>query len=383
MNPQALPEDAEEFEALEALDDEDFEEEDESEFGPALIPSDNPNDPRPRELAVLTYLIPKLAERQRVDAYLTQAVRYATRNRIQKAVAEGRVKVNGKVVKNSYGLMQGDLIELTIRRPASEDMLAEKMELDILFEDEHLIVVNKPAGIAVHPTYKHWDGTMANGLLYHFRQQLGDPEARIKPGLIHRLDKFTSGLLVVGKSPQAKKSLGKQFAKRQTRKVYYALVWGTPATDSGLIETNLGISRISRMVIDVFPYLGKQGKPARTAWKLLESWGLFSLLEVELFTGRTHQIRSHLRHLGHPILGDFIYGGLGENYSYPAQDSWLPGLLEVIPRQALHAAILGFHHPTSHEWIELRAPVPEDMLAAKAWLGAQLPKYLQTDFAEA
>lgn len=326
-----------------------------------------PGDPRKFELATMVFEIPRLSGRTRVDAFLTHNVKYATRNRVQKAIAQGRVTVNGKPVKNAYGLMQGDRLEMRILRPAAEDMQAEPMDLDIHYEDDCLIVVNKPAGLAVHPTYKHWTSTLANGLLHHFREGLGDPGARIKPGLIHRLDKFTSGLLVVGKTAEAKRILSKQFEQRKTRKVYKALVWGVPSAGSGLLETNLGISRHSRMVIDVFPYNGLEGKPARTAWKLAEAFDGFALLEVELFTGRTHQIRSHLRHLGHPIVGDFIYGGLGgEN-----PPAWLPELLRLIPRQALHAARLGFFHPIGRQWHEFEAPLPQDILAAMAWLRAR------------
>lgn len=341
----------------ELFDDEDFAEETDLIEAPA-------GDPRKFEMATLVFEIPRLGDRQRVDSYLTHNVKYATRNRVQKAISEGRVTVNGRPVKNSYGLMQGDRLEMRILRPAPEDMQAERMDLDIRYEDEALIVVNKPAGLAVHPTYQHWQGTLANGLLHHFRTQLGDPEARIKPGLIHRLDKFTSGLLVVGKTAEAKRILSKQFEQRKTRKVYQALVWGVPQQPAGLLETNLGISHYSRMVIDVFPYLGREGKPARTAWKITAAFDGFSLLEVELFTGRTHQIRAHLRHLGHPILGDFIYGGLGGEHA-PA---WLPELLGLIPRQALHAARLGFFHPLSRDWLEFQAPLPADISAALAWL---------------
>lgn len=326
-------------------------------------------DPRKFELATLVFEIPRHSERYRVDLFLAQNVKYATRNRVQKAIAEGRVKVNGRIVKNSYGLMQGDKVEMTILRPAPEAMSADPMDLDIRYEDEFLIVVNKPAGLAVHPTYRHWSGTLANGLLHHFRTQLGDDTAQIKPGLIHRLDKFTSGLIVIGKTQEAKKRLSRQFAERRTRKIYQALVWGVPDKHEGLLETNLGISRRSRMVMDVYPYEGSMGKTARTAWKLNQSFERFSLLDVELFTGRTHQIRAHLRHLGHPILGDFIYGGVeGEGYRFPEQQTWLPELLQIIPRQALHAAQLGFFHPESREWLEFSAPLPADILAAMDWL---------------
>jgi RluA family pseudouridine synthase len=221
-----------------------------------------PDQPAAVELAKLQFEIPNFAVRTRIDSFLTRHLRYATRNRIQKAIAEGRVTVNGKKVKNSYGLQAKDLVEITLKRPAATDMVAQEIPLDIVYEDDELIVLNKPPGIAVHPTYKHWDGTLANGLLWHYRNQVGDPNAPFKPGLIHRLDKNTSGLLVVGKTLHAKRTLSRQFERRQTGKIYLALVWGTPKFAKGLLETNLGISKRNRMMIDVYPPQ-RQGRKTR------------------------------------------------------------------------------------------------------------------------
>ena len=235
-------------------------------------------------------------------------------------------------------------------------------------------MLNKPPGIAVHPTYQHWDGTLANGLLWHYRQQVGDMSAPFKPGLIHRLDKNTSGVLVVGKTLQAKRTLSRQFERRQTGKIYQALVWGEPRARRGLLETNLGVSKRNRVMIDVYPLHGPEGKPAKTGWEVLEYCGGFALLRVVLFTGRTHQIRSHLRHLGHPIVGDATYGGVsGEGFRLPEQARWLPHLLELIPRQALHAGQLAFDHPLSGERQVFQAPLPADMQAALDWLRAGRP----------
>lgn len=304
---------------------------------------------------VLVFDIPTLSERQRVDSYLTTKIKYATRNRVQKAIAEGRVKVNGKPVKNSYGLQAGDRLEISLMRPASTDMIAEPMDLDIHYEDDELIVVCKPPGLAVHPTYRHWEGTLANGLIYHFRKQLGDMEAPIKPGLIHRLDKDTSGLLVIGKTPLSKRRLSQQFLKRTPRKIYRALVQGIPDKQQGLIETNLAPSSRDRKYMANFAYQGRVGKTARTAWKVLETFDSFSLLEVELFTGRTHQIRTHLAHIGHPIVHDWLYGErLPEDHPLAA----------YLSRHALHAACLSFDHPSTREKLSFDAPLPEDMQSA-------------------
>ncbi len=310
---------------------------------------------------ILVFEIPTLSDRQRVDSYLTQKIKYATRNRVQKAIAEGRVRVNGKTVKNSYGLQAGDRLEISLMRPASTDMIAEPMDLDIHYEDDALIVVCKPPGMAVHPTYRHWDGTLANGLIYHFRQQLGDMNAPIKPGLIHRLDKDTSGLLVIGKTPEAKRRLSLQFLKRTPKKIYRALVKGCPSKPQGLIETNLAPSSRDRKYMANFTYQGRQGKVARTAWKCLQSFKGYALLEVELFTGRTHQIRTHLAHIGHPILHDWLYG---------ERLTEADPLAPLLSRHALHAACLGFHHPTTREWLSFDAPLPTDMQSAVDFLSS-------------
>ncbi|PIQ28362.1 RNA pseudouridine synthase [bacterium (Candidatus Blackallbacteria) CG17_big_fil_post_rev_8_21_14_2_50_48_46] len=341
--------------------DEDWAEDDE----PELLP----DEPAAVELARLQFEIPHFSQRTRIDSFLTRHLRYATRNRIQKAIAEGRVTVNGKNVKNSCPLHRGDLVEITLKRPAATDMVAQEIPLDILYEDEDLIVLNKPPGIAVHPTYQHWDGTLANGLLWHYRQQVGDMSAPFKPGLIHRLDKNTSGVLVVGKTLLAKRKLSRQFEERLTGKIYWALVWGVPRHQKGILETNLGVSKKNRMQIDVFPLHGPDGKPAKTGWEVLEKAGGFSLLRVVLFTGRTHQIRSHLRHLGHPIVGDATYGGLhGEGFDYPEKDTWLPQLQAIISRQALHAGHLEVNHPATGQRMAFQAPLPADILAALEWL---------------
>ncbi len=307
---------------------------------------------RELQMETLVFDIPNLSERQRVDRYLTRKIKYATRNRVQKAIAEQRVKVNGNPVKNAYALQSGDRLEIQLMRPAATDMIAEPMDLDIYYEDEDLIVVCKPPGIAVHPTYKHWDGTLANGLIHHFRQQLKDPEAQIKPGLIHRLDKNTSGLLVIGKSQQAKRRLSQQFLKRTPKKIYRAIVVGVPDKRRGLIETNLAPSPRDQKYMANYPYQGSRGKVARTAWHCLETFKTHSLLEVELFTGRTHQIRTHLAHIGHPILNDWLYG---------ASLSEAHPLFALMPRHALHAAGLSFDHPETRERLSFDAPLPTDM----------------------
>lgn len=317
------------------------------------------------KMQVLQFEIPHLASRQRLDSYVTKHVKYATRNRVQQAIQEKRVLVNGAPAKNSYGLLPGDLVEVTLERPAPEDMIAQPMDLDILYEDDEIIVVNKPPGLPVHPTYKHWDNTLANGLLYHFRQQVGDPEAKFKPGLIHRLDKHTSGVLVVGKSAIAKRVLGKQFKHRQTTKVYHALVWGCPENPEDVLETNLGTAPKSKLLQQVYPLYGSQGRPSKTGYEVVEQCGPLSLLKVRLYTGRTHQIRVHLQHIGHPIVGDFLYGGLDGLGQY-TQD-WVPELLERMPRQALHAGHLEIFHPLTEEPMTFEADIPEDIKGALKW----------------
>jgi 23S rRNA pseudouridine1911/1915/1917 synthase len=330
-----------------------------------LLPADGPI----MQMAVLRFALEQVHLRQRIDVFLTHRIRHATRNRVQKAIAEERVRVNGKLVKNSYVLQSYDVIEITIMRPAVTDIQPQYMPLDVCYEDDHMLVVNKPPGIAVHPTYRHWDHTMVNGVLYYRRHVRGE-SGELKPGLVHRLDKHTSGLLVFALSPEAHRHLAKQFQRRQNEKVYTALVWGVPTQPHGILETNLGKSTRDRRLVVVYPLHGAVGKVAKTEYELIESFGDFSLLRVTLHTGRMHQIRVHLQHLGHPIVGDVAYDGLTglPQHYQPEQHQWLPELLALIPRQALHATEMRVQHPITREEVHIQASLPADIQAAISWL---------------
>lgn len=330
-----------------------------------LLPADGPI----MQMAVLRFALEQVHLRQRIDVFLTHRIRHATRNRVQKAIAEERVRVNGRLIKNSYVLQSHDVIEITIMRPAVTDIQPQYMPLDVCYEDDYMLVVNKPPGIAVHPTYRHWDHTMVNGVLYYRRHVRGE-SGELKPGLVHRLDKHTSGLLVFALTPIAHRHLAQQFQRRQNEKVYTALVWGVPAQPHGILETNLGKSQRDRRLVVVYPLHGPIGKVAKTEYELIESFGDFSLLRVTLHTGRMHQIRVHLQHLGHPIVGDVAYDGLAglSQHYQPDQQSWLPELLTLIPRQALHATEMVVQHPITREPVHIHASLPADIQAALAWL---------------
>ncbi len=269
-------------------------------------------------------------------------------------------------MKANYKVAPSDVIEVTLTRPPAPEMKPEAIPLDIVYEDETLLVVNKPAGMVVHPAFGNWTGTLANAVLYHTQRHLSDlNHDEFRPGIVHRLDKDTSGLLVVAKENEAHFALAKQLAHRTTKKKYLALVWGVPKLKHGTIQTNIGRSKKNRKVMAVYEFESEEGKTAITDYIVKEDFGYFSLLEVKLHTGRTHQIRVHLQHIGNPILGDETYGGktirtLGFSHS----DAFVENLFKVITRQALHAAFLSFVHPKTKVQVSFEAPLPSDMQQA-------------------
>jgi 23S rRNA pseudouridine1911/1915/1917 synthase len=314
----------------------------------------------------LTLIVPQIRERERIDKFLTRQVENATRTKVQEAIDEGRVLVNGKPVKANYKLSPSDVIEVTLTRPPAPEMKPEAIPLDVVYEDETLLVVNKPAGMVVHPAFGNWTGTLANAVLHHTQQQLSDiHDDEFRPGIVHRLDKDTSGLMVVAKENDAHFALAKQFAQRTTEKKYLALVWGVPKSTSGTIQTNIGRSKKNRKVMAVYPVESSDGKTAITDYVVKEDYRYFSLLELTLHTGRTHQIRVHLQHLGHPIVSDETYGGKTiRTLGFSQSEKFVENLFEVIPRQALHAAYLSFVHPKTKAKVSFEAPLPNDIQAA-------------------
>lgn len=297
----------------------------------------------------------------RLDLYITSFVQNATRNKVQKAIKEGHVLVNGSVEKPSYIVQPGDRIEISLPKPPPPKAEPEKMDLKIVYEDEELLVVDKPADMVVHPAFGNWSGTLVNGLLYHAGEQLSETdETSLRPGIVHRLDKDTSGLLVVAKNENALKLLSDQFAEKKTKRTYWAIVWGYPP-ESGTIEGNIGRSPKDRKIMTI---LKEGGKEAVTHFKTLERYDHLALLEVRLETGRTHQIRVHLQHQGLYVFGDSKYGGDNVRYgpNTGSRKNMFRNMFDALPRQALHAKTLGFFHPVSGDFMEFDSELPDDFL---------------------
>lgn len=300
----------------------------------------------------------------RVDKFLVDHMQKASRNRIQQAAEAGCILVNGKPVKSNYRVKPRDVVSVVMDRPRYEmEITPEDILLDIVYEDEDVLVVNKPAGLVVHPGHGNWTGTLVNALAWHLRDNpdydVNDPRL----GLVHRIDKDTSGLLVVAKTPDAKTHLGKQFFNKTTKREYRALVWGIPSPATGRIEGNIGRSLKDRLQMAVYPTDSELGKHAVTHYEVLEQLGHVSLVRCVLETGRTHQIRVHMRHIGHPLFNDARYGGdqILRGTTAASYRQFVNNCFAICPRQALHARTLGFVHPRTGEEMFFSAPIPTDM----------------------
>ena len=300
----------------------------------------------------------------RVDKFLVNLMPKASRNRIQQAADAGCLRANGKPVKSNYRVHPDDVITIVMDRPRYEnEIVPQNIPLDIVYEDDTLLVVNKPAGLVVHPGHGNYDGTLVNALAYYFKDSdtydVNDPRL----GLVHRIDKDTSGLLVIAKTPDAKTHLGKQFFAKTTRREYIAVVWGIPDPQTGRIEGNIGRSVSDRLQMAVYPPDSEIGKHAVTHYKVIEPLTHVSVIRCVLETGRTHQIRAHMRHIGHPLFNDARYGGdkiLRGNTS-GAYRKFIQECFDTCPRQALHARTLGFKHPVTGEEMFFTAELPADM----------------------
>lgn len=302
----------------------------------------------------------------RVDKFLMNRIENATRNRIQNAAKEGNIYVNDVPVKSNYKVKANDVVTVLFEHPPYELLLTpEDIPLHIVFEDEEVIVVNKPAGMVVHPGHGNYSGTLINALVYHFENLPKNSNER--PGLVHRIDKDTSGLLVIAKTENSMAHLSKQFFEKTTQREYLALVWGNVEEDQGTIEGHIGRHPKNRLQNTVFEGEDAElkGKPAITHYKVVERLGYVTLVSCKLETGRTHQIRVHLKHIGHTLFNDERYGGdkilKGTHFSKYKQ--FVENCFKTLPRQALHAKTLGFEHPVSGEFLQFEAPVPEDMEA--------------------
>lgn len=308
----------------------------------------------------LRFEIPPGQKKERIDLYLSAHIENATRSKVQKLIEAKLVKVNGKFVKPSYQVLPNDVIEAVIPiSPRPEDTEPEDIPLDIIFEDDYLIVVNKPAGMVAHPAFSNYTGTLVNALLHH-TQKLSSVNEPGRPGIVHRLDKDTSGLLVVAKDDWTHAQLARQFSKHTIEREYWAVVWGKFKNPQGEIDTFITRSKKDRKK---FTTSLIEGKHAVTLYQVLEEYEFASLLKINLKTGRTHQIRVHLSSVNHPVFGDPTYGGREIVYgaNLPKMASRIKNLLDIMPRQALHAKTLGFIHPHTKELVRFDSELPEDM----------------------
>lgn len=301
----------------------------------------------------------------RIDRFLFDRLPNVTRNKIQTGIKDGFVKVNDREVKPNYKVHPGDQISVFLTTPPREDVVVpENIPLDIVYEDKDLLVVNKAAGMVVHPAYQNWSGTLVNALAYHF-ENLPEMKGNAgRPGLVHRIDKDTSGLLVIAKTEQAMNGLAKQFFDHSISRTYHALVWGVPDEPKGTINVNVGRSLKDRRVTSAFPN-GDFGRTAITHYEVIRDLRYVSLVRCNLETGRTHQIRAHMKFIGHPLFNDVTYGGdkILKGTVFSKYKQFVQNCFKLMPRQALHAKSLGFIHPVTKEYIAFDSDLPEDFTA--------------------
>lgn len=298
----------------------------------------------------------------RVDKFLQGFIENTSRNKIQKAADDGSVHVNGEAVKSNYKVKPGDVVTLVLSYPPVEyELHPENIPLNVLYQDEELMVINKEAGLVVHPGFGNYSGTLVNALMYLF-ENLPTANGERRPGIVHRLDKNTTGIMVVAITEEALANLAKQFADRTTDREYIAIVWGDVEEDSGTITGHIGRSLKNRKVMSVFPE-GEYGRHAVTHYKVLERLGYVTVVSCKLETGRTHQIRAHFKYLGHPLFNDEEYGGdkILKGTLYTKYKQFVQNCFDACPRHALHAKRLAFDHPVTKERKEFDSELPEDM----------------------
>lgn len=310
-------------------------------------------------------IIDKGQEPLRIDKFLMNRIEGATRNKLQQAISLGMVLVNGKEIKSNYKIKPLDsIIVYSDMSPEQTDVLPEKMDLNIVFEDADLMIINKPAGMVVHPGSGNYTGTLLNGVSYYLQQQNPALSEDTLPrfGLVHRIDKNTSGLLVLAKNDKAMRHLAKQFFDHTISRKYLALVWGDVENDSGTIIAHVGRNLRHRKLFEAYPE-GDHGKEAITHYKVLERFGYVTLVQCILETGRTHQIRVHMKHIGHSLFNDDFYGGdkILKGTIFSKYKQFVDNCFQICQRQALHAKTLGFVHPSTGENVLFEAPLPTDM----------------------
>ncbi|MCX7797719.1 MAG: RluA family pseudouridine synthase [Melioribacter sp.] len=305
--------------------------------------------------------IPEGKKKERIDVFLANSVENATRSRIQKLIKSNLVTVNSKIVKQNYLVSPGDVIEITIPvNPRPEKTEPENIPLNIVYEDEYIIVVNKPPGMVAHPALGNYSGTLVNALLYYTKELSEYHQDKFRPGIVHRIDKDTSGLLLIAKDEWTHAQLAKQFSAHTIDREYWAVCWGIFKERKGEVIANITRSKKDRKIFTVSQ---TEGKYAHTFYEVIEEYEFTSLVKLKLKTGRTHQIRVHMSHIGHPVFGDPTYGGRRLMYglNLPKIKSRVENLLEIMKRQALHAKTLGFIHPHTKEKIFLDSELPDDM----------------------
>ena len=316
------------------------------------------------------FVASKGQEPLRVDKFLMNFIENATRNKIQQAAKDGHIWVNDRIVKSNYKVKAGDEVKVMFEHPPYEFLLTpEDIPLDVVYEDDVLMVVNKPAGMVVHPGHGNYSGTLINALLHHTKDLPVNSNER--PGLVHRIDKDTSGLLVIAKTEAAMTHLAKQFFDKTSEREYIALVWGNVEQESGTIEGNIARHPKNRLQMSVFPE-GDEGKEAVTHYKVLERFGYVTLISCKLETGRTHQIRVHMKYIGHTLFNDERYGGekILKGTTFTKYKQFVENAFKILPRQALHAKTLGFVHPVTGEHMSFNSDIPEDMAnAIEKWRG--------------
>jgi 23S rRNA pseudouridine1911/1915/1917 synthase len=315
----------------------------------------------------LQWVISENENGKRLDVFLAGAQPALSRSQLKKMIEDGAVLVNGGKVKAGYGLKKGDTVSLAPKEPVALDALPQDLPLNIVYEDSSIVVVDKPAGMVVHPAAGNYEGTLVNAVLYHCRGLSGIGGV-VRPGIVHRLDKDTSGLIVIAKNDEAHRDLSEQFKEHLVTKVYHAFAFGNPREDEGVIEAAVGRHPVDRKKMSVF---SRRGKDAITRWRAVERYGFLSFLELRIETGRTHQIRVHLNSIGHPILGDNTYGNSAKRVQ-AVQDTKVRSRLKALKRQALHAGLLAFAHPRTGEKVEFRAPLPPDMAELRTFLNEYL-----------
>jgi 23S rRNA pseudouridine1911/1915/1917 synthase len=299
----------------------------------------------------------------RLDKFLMDRLPNVTRTKIQGGINEGFVRVNDKEVKPNYRVHPNDIITVSLPEPPRDtEVVPENIPLSIVYEDEHLMVINKPAGMVVHPAYQNWSGTLVNALAYHFKNLPQMPGNDGRPGLVHRIDKDTSGLLVIGKDEETLTGLAKQFFNHTIERRYFAIVWGVPDPPEGTIDQFVGRSLKDRRLTTVFPNR-EMGRSAITHYRVLQDLRYVSLVECKLETGRTHQIRAHMKSIGHTLFNDAMYGGdqILKGTTFSKYKQFVDNCFKVLPRQALHAKTLGFVHPITKKFLQFDSELPQDI----------------------